>query len=204
MDAVNTGESAHSVVRSCRVGGMVFELVLCRGVSSLAGMSSKSEQAAREAVAAYHVARLAELVQRVGDAVDHFRAGELDAFEVDQVIFQYSRAAKELWKFCNLADVEFTASLIGDSGPVDWWERGAPRRAVPPLDAVRRPLGLDRVPDSWPEPSSARGHAHRRAERPQRSSLTSPRRVHRRSVPEPRCGGAPRVGEIGTVVGTPR
>lgn len=92
-------------------------------------MSSKSERrAAREAVAEYHQARLAELVQLVGDAVDRFRAGELDAFEVDGVIFQYSRAAKELWKFCNLPDAEFTAGLIGDAFPVDWWDRGAPRR----------------------------------------------------------------------------
>lgn len=92
-------------------------------------MSGKSErQAAREAVAEYHQARLAELVGRVGDAVDRFRAGELDAFEVDQVIFQYSRAAKELWKFCNLPDAEFTASLIADRASDDWWERGAPRR----------------------------------------------------------------------------
>jgi hypothetical protein len=92
-------------------------------------MSSKSERrAAREAVADYHQAQLAELVQRVGEAVDRFRAGQLDAFEVDQVVFQYSRAAKELWKFCNAPDVEFTASLIGDRPPVDWWERGAPRR----------------------------------------------------------------------------
>ena len=91
-------------------------------------MSSKSERrAAREAVAEYHQARLAELVQRVGDAVDRFRAGELDAFEADEVIFQYSRAAKELWKFCSLSDAEFTAGLIGDASPVDWWERGAPR-----------------------------------------------------------------------------
>ncbi len=92
-------------------------------------MSSNSERrAARERVAAYHEARLAELVQRVGEAVDRFRAGEVDAFDADQVIFQYSRAAKELWKFCNLPDVEFTASLIADSAPADWWERGAPRR----------------------------------------------------------------------------
>lgn len=92
-------------------------------------VSSKSERrAAREAVAAFHEARLAELIQRVGDAVDRFRAGELDAFDTDQIIFQYSRAAKELWKFCNLPDVEFTASVIGDRAPADWWERGAPRR----------------------------------------------------------------------------
>lgn len=92
-------------------------------------MSSKSERrAAREAVAEYHEARLVELVQRVGDAVDRFRAGELNAFEADQAIFQYSRAAKELWKFCNLPDVEFTAGVIGDRAPADWWEQGAPRR----------------------------------------------------------------------------
>jgi len=92
-------------------------------------MSSKSERrAARASVAAYHEDRLAELVQRVGDAVDRFRAGELDAFEVDQAIFQYSRAAKELWKFCNLSDVELTARLIDDGAPADWWDRGAPRR----------------------------------------------------------------------------
>jgi hypothetical protein len=91
-------------------------------------MSSKSERrAALEAVAEYHEARLAELVQRVGDGVDLFRAGELDAFEADQVIFQYSRAAKELWKFCNLSDAEFSAGMIRDGATVDWWERGAPR-----------------------------------------------------------------------------
>ena len=72
-------------------------------------------------------------------AVDGFRAGELDAFQADQVIFQYSRAAKELWKFCNLPDVEFTASLIDERAPVDWWERGAPRRRD-----VRRPNARDR------------------------------------------------------------
>ena len=91
-------------------------------------MSNKSERrAAREVVAAYHEARLAELVQRIGEAVDRFRAGELDPFDADQVIFQYSRAAKELWKFCNLPNVEFTASMISDRAPIDWWERGAPK-----------------------------------------------------------------------------
>lgn len=92
-------------------------------------MSSKSERrAAQQAVGRYHEDCLDELVRRVGDAFEHFRDGELDAFEADQAIFQYSRAAKELWKFCNLGDVELTASMIEDSSPIDWWERGAPRR----------------------------------------------------------------------------
>ena len=92
-------------------------------------MSSKSERrAAVKVVAEYHEARLAELVQRVGDGVDRFRSGELDVFEVDQVMFQYSRAAKELWKFCNPSGAEFNAGLIRDGAAVDWWERGALRR----------------------------------------------------------------------------
>lgn len=92
-------------------------------------MASKSERrAAQQAVARYHEARLADLVQRVGDAVDRFRAGELDAFDADQEILQYSRAAKGLWKFCNYPDVELTAGAIEDQLPVDWWERGVPRR----------------------------------------------------------------------------
>lgn len=79
-------------------------------------------------MAGYHQAQLALLVERVGAEVDRYRAGELDAFDIDQVIFQYSRAAKELWKFCNLADVETTANFIRECPPDDWWERGAPRK----------------------------------------------------------------------------
>ena len=68
-------------------------------------MTAKSHrQAAREAVAAYHEAELARLLEHVGSAVDRFRSGDLDAFEVDHALFQYSRSAKELWKFCNLGD----------------------------------------------------------------------------------------------------
>lgn len=92
-------------------------------------MATKSERrAARKAIAAYHEARLAELIQHVGEGVDRFRAGELDAFDLDQIIFQYSRAAKELWKFCNLPDAVFTARMLGERAPTDWWERGAPNR----------------------------------------------------------------------------
>lgn len=46
---------------------------------------------------------------------------------MNQVIFQYSRAARELWKFCNMTDAEFAASLIDEHPPADWWERAAPR-----------------------------------------------------------------------------
>lgn len=73
-------------------------------------MSTKWErQAAREAVAAHHEDRSTELLGHVGEVVDRFRAGELEAFETDQIMFQCSGAAKELWKFCHLNEVVFTA-----------------------------------------------------------------------------------------------
>jgi hypothetical protein len=59
----------------------------------------------------------------VAAAIDGFRDGDLDAFEVDQALFQYSRAAKELWKFCNA-----TAEFVRDRPVIDWWGRGAFRK----------------------------------------------------------------------------
>ena len=92
-------------------------------------MSAKSErQAAREAVAKYHEIQLAALVERVGSAIDRFRDGQLDAFDVDQVLFHYLRAAKELWKFCNLGDTELAANIMRERPAVDWWQRGAPMK----------------------------------------------------------------------------
>ena len=76
-------------------------------------------QQAREAVAAYHQAKLVELLTHVADAVDRYRDGELDSFEVDHVVFQYSRAAKELWKFCNLGNVEITARQVAEAAATD-------------------------------------------------------------------------------------
>ena len=105
---------------------------LCRceagRLSSLVLVSGKSERrAARSVVADYHQAQLGELVAHVGEAVDRYRAGELDPFEVDHVLFHYSRAAKELWKFCNSFPVEMAAAMIREQPPPDWWERGEPR-----------------------------------------------------------------------------
>jgi hypothetical protein len=96
---------------------------------SLVAVSDKSKRrAARAVVAEYHQDELGSLLARVAEAVDRYREGELDAFDVDQVLFQYSRAAKELWKYCNLGQVEIAAAMIREQPPHDWWERGAPRR----------------------------------------------------------------------------
>lgn len=65
--------------------------------------------------------------------------GEIDAFDLDHVIYRYTRAAKELWKFCGNGGsrIEWAAAAIEfgrQSGTEpDWWEIGDPdrRRRVP-------------------------------------------------------------------------
>jgi hypothetical protein len=76
-------------------------------------------------------ADLSALINRVGEAIDRFSAEELDAFKTDQDLFQYGRAAKELWKSCNLGDLLSTGYVIAEMPPIDWGARGAfnPRKA---------------------------------------------------------------------------
>jgi hypothetical protein len=97
-------------------------------------VSTKAErQAARQQVATYHEVQLTALVQRVAEAIDRHRGGELDVFEADEVIFQYQRAARQLWTFCQTtgSQAELTAHIIQrmaeDGEAIDWWERGQPR-----------------------------------------------------------------------------
>ena len=93
-------------------------------------------RAARELVAAYHETQLTELFEHVLSAVDRYRAGEIDVYDIDEAVHHYHRAAQELWKFCwssgSGSHVEFIAHTIqrltDDQEPIDWWERGAPRR----------------------------------------------------------------------------
>jgi hypothetical protein len=83
-------------------------------------VSTKAERrAAREKVAAYHEKQLGRLVERLADAIDLHRAAELNAFEVDEAVFRYSRAAKELWKFCTLGNIEIAARVIDEHPPTD-------------------------------------------------------------------------------------
>ena len=99
---------------------------------NLAVVGSRTErQAARALVAAYHEARLADLIEHVAEELDRYRAGEVDAYAVDETIHQYHRAAQELWKFCwssgvgaNTEIVARTLEQLTEAGEtVDWWER---------------------------------------------------------------------------------
>jgi hypothetical protein len=82
-----------------------------------------------DAVAAHHHATLSDLAQHVVIAADEFRTGALDVTAFDRVIHQYHRATQELWTFCNIGNPIVTADLVESGALIDWWERGAPKRA---------------------------------------------------------------------------
>jgi hypothetical protein len=97
---------------------------------------SKAERQADLAiVVGYHEARLADLLERVREGFDRYDSGELDAFELDELIHRYKRATRELWKFCGDvtgSSAHFIARTIEEmqasGGTIDWWERGNPER----------------------------------------------------------------------------
>jgi len=98
--------------------------------------TNAERRAARDQVSATHQAQLAELLGRVGAAIDRYRTGEIDAYAMDETIHRYHRAAAELWKFCFArgggTHAEFIADLLdrmtADAEAIDWWERATPRQ----------------------------------------------------------------------------
>ena len=92
--------------------------------------SKSKRRADRALVAVYHEAKLADLVEHVRAGLARYDASEVTAFDVDQIIHQYTHAARELWKFCGTTGsrVQRTASLLlqmqRDGNEPDWWAAG--------------------------------------------------------------------------------
>lgn len=83
----------------------------------------------------YHEARPAELLERVREGFELYASGELDAFELDELIHRYKKATRELWKFCGDItgrSAHFIARTLEEmqerKETIDWWERGNPER----------------------------------------------------------------------------
>jgi hypothetical protein len=105
-------------------------------VSPVPAKPSKAERQADVAfVVSYHEARLAELLEQVRNGFARYDAGELDAFELDELIHRYKRATRELWKFCGTVTGSRAHSIArtieevqGRGEAIDWWEQGNPER----------------------------------------------------------------------------
>jgi hypothetical protein len=91
-------------------------------------------QAARALLATYHEAKLADLLEHVRKGFTEYADGRIDAFALDSIIYQYSRAAKELWKFCSVSGSQgqtaaWTLERWRESGEEpDWWQEAEPAR----------------------------------------------------------------------------
>src|SRR3954466_13322719 len=91
-------------------------------------------RAARELIASYHQSELRALLERVRAGFGRLDAGEIDEFELDDLIHHYKRAAGELWKFCGSTGGQWVQaanalkSLREKVEELVWWDRPKPRR----------------------------------------------------------------------------
>ena len=99
------------------------------------GPSKAERRAARAAVGAYHEAELARLLEHVRDGLARYDAGEIDAFELDDLIHHYKRATQKLWSFCSGSggQIEMAARTLEylreQNDLPDWWDWARPRRS---------------------------------------------------------------------------
>jgi hypothetical protein len=107
-----------------------------------------------------------KLVSHIEAAIDRYRAGEIDAYALDETIHHYHRAAAALWKFCFArgggTHAAFIAGLLdrmtAGAEPIDWWERATPRR-----HQRSRPHG---APGASAQAATDRGHSPTAIQRP--------------------------------------
>jgi hypothetical protein len=94
-------------------------------------------RAAHELIAVYQQTQLRALLERVRAGFAKLDAGEIDEFDLDDLIHHYKRSANELWKFCGSTGGQWLQAANAltywreQGEEPDWWERGAPGRSRP-------------------------------------------------------------------------
>ena len=85
----------------------------------------------RDIVVAFHQEQLPGLLEHVRSGFMQLEAGEIDEFELDDLIHQYKKAATLLWAFCEggRGSVTEAASAIEylrerEQRSPDWWSEG--------------------------------------------------------------------------------
>ena len=92
-----------------------------------------ARRAGRQLIAAYHDEQLRKLLEHIRQGLNQLDTGEIDAFEMDELIHRYHRCAQKLWSFCGssggqwLQAAKNLACYRRQGEEPDWWEAGAPR-----------------------------------------------------------------------------
>jgi hypothetical protein len=92
-------------------------------------------RAARNMIGEYHEQQLGLLLEYVRDGFSKLDAGELDPFELDELIHRYKRSTQKLWSFCGSSGSGWERAALtlewlreqGEEEP-DWWAAGEPSR----------------------------------------------------------------------------
>jgi hypothetical protein len=101
---------------------------------SQGGGAQAGRRAASAVMSACHEEQLGALLERVREGFANLDAGEIDVFELDDLIHRYTRSAAELWRFCGSSGGQWEraarmlAFLREQGDEPDWWEAGAPRQ----------------------------------------------------------------------------
>jgi hypothetical protein len=92
-------------------------------------------RAARLLIGEYHEEQLRRLLEQVRHGIERMDTGEIDPFELDELIHQYKRSAQKLWSFCGSGGSDWESAALTvewwrETGEpqTDWWEAGRPRR----------------------------------------------------------------------------
>jgi hypothetical protein len=91
-------------------------------------------RAARQIIAAYHEEEVGRLLEHVRSGFARMDAGEIDVFELDDLLHRYKKCAAKLWSFCGSSGGQWLqaarnlAYLREQGDEPDWWEVGTPRR----------------------------------------------------------------------------
>ncbi len=92
-------------------------------------------KAARKLIGQCHENQLRRLLEHVREGFEQLDRGDIDPFELDELIHHHKRSAQKLWSFCgSTAPRAEQAALTvewwrenGEEEP-DWWVAGEPRR----------------------------------------------------------------------------
>jgi hypothetical protein len=94
----------------------------------------QARRAARATIAQYHEEQLGVLLEHVRAGFARLDAGEIDVFELDDLVHRYKRSARALWNFCGssggawLQAAAILKHLRDQGDEPDWWAESEPRR----------------------------------------------------------------------------
>ena len=128
-----TKPAARRLLRASAGSGTLTPMAETVRIRDIANEKAR-RRAARAMIGEYHEQQLRGLLEHVRDGLRQLDAGEIDPFDLDELIHHYTRSAQNLWSFCGSSGGQWERAALtlewlreGGEDETDWWERGARR-----------------------------------------------------------------------------